>query len=411
MPIGLATQGDRSTGGTQDRDDPGSERERVAPCGNRRSNVGPVIEGGSARICETLRVGTTAIRIGSAAHRKLVPVVDGRGARHGQLDQGRDPEQDRILAEDRHGARRIVAPEQVVLDRSCLGSVDGEVPDQGIGECGTVQVHEIVPIVLLARGEAMVEMGSADETKDRHGERVIHQGIEAIAGQPFGRIDPDLADQIGLRVDRPDPGAELRPERRVLDVLRHVKPPSVDAEPGPVLDDLHQVLADRRMLHAQLRQPGHVPPGSIATPAGFPAQVLVHQHAPAAVEDIVVQVEPVPVGRGAARFNDVLKRPEPPTGMVEDAIEDHPDAALVGAVQELAEGRVPAEQRVDRHEIAGVVPMVRGRGEDRVQVQPRDPEIHELIQPVGEAEQVAALEPVEGGRGGPRFHGPRIKNP
>ena len=90
----------------------------------------------------------------------------------------------------------------------------------------------------------------------------------------------------------------------------------------------------------------------------------------------------------------MVERPEAAAGVVEDAVEDDPHAAGVGRVEQLAQGRVAAEQRIDQLVVVGVVAVVRGRGEDRVQVERRDAQVAQVVEVLGDAQQVAALEAV-----------------
>jgi hypothetical protein len=89
-----------------------------------------------------------------------------------------------------------------------------------------------------------------------------------------------------------------------------------------------------------------------------------------------------------------VERPEAAPRVVEHAVEDDPHPAGVGLVEQHAQRQVPAEQGVDRQVVVRVVPVVRRRGEDGCQVQRRDPEVDQVRQPLGDPQQVAALEPV-----------------
>ena len=128
-------------------------------------------------------------------------------------------------------------------------------------------------------------------------------------------------------------------------------------------------------------------------------------------EHVGVEVEPVAVRRRRAGLEDVVERPEAATGVVEDAVEDDPHPALVGAIEQLAERRVAAEQRVDLEVVVRVVAVVRGRLEDRRQVDRGDAEVLEVVEPLGDAEQVAALEPVRRRRRVPRLERPGLRHP
>ena len=78
--------------------------------------------------------------------------------------------------------------------------------------------------------------------------------------------------------------------------------------------------------------------------------------------------------------------------------------ALVGSVEQLAQRRVAAQQRVDLEVVVRVVAMVRGRLEDRGHVDRVDAEILEVVEALDDPEQVAALEAVRGRRRVPRLH-------
>ena len=70
-----------------------------------------------------------------------------------------------------------------------------------------------------------------------------------------------------------------------------------------------------------------------------------------------------------------MERPEAPAGVIEDPIQDHPHPTTVGDVQQLAESGVAADQRVHVEVVVRVIAVVRGRLEDRRQVDRGDPEI------------------------------------
>ena len=72
-------------------------------------------------------------------------------------------------------------------------------------------------------------------------------------------------------------------------------------------------------------------------------------------------------------------------------------------VEQLAQGIVAAEQRIDVVVVVRVVAVVRRRSEDRSQVERRDAQGGEVVEPLDDAEQVAALEAVRRGRRVPRF--------
>jgi hypothetical protein len=97
--------------------------------------------------------------------------------------------------------------------------------------------------------------------------------------------------------------------------------------------------------------------------------------------------------------------------MVEDAVEDHLDVALAGGVEECPERRRPAEQWIDLVVVPGVVAMVRCGREDRVEVEAADPEVGELVEPVGQPVEVPALEAERRGPRLPRLQLARSRDP
>jgi len=82
-----------------------------------------------------------------------------------------------------------------------------------------------------------------------------------------------------------------------------------------------------------------------------------------------------------------MERPEAPPRVVEDAVEDDLHAAPVGRIEERPEGLVASQERVHPLVVEGVVTVVRGRGEDRVQVDRARPQaldvVHALDDPGG----------------------------
>ena len=119
-------------------------------------------------------------------------------------------------------------------------------------------------------------------------------------------------------------------------------------------------------------------------------------------------MEPVQIGGFRAVLQDVVELKEAPRGVVEHAIQHHPDAAGVGRVQQLAQRRVAAQHRIHLEVVVGVIAMVRARAEDRVEIDGVDPQVGQVIQPLDHAQQIAALVGVAGGRGAPRLQVGRL---
>ena len=114
--------------------------------------------------------------------------------------------------------------------------MQGQALGEALAERGAVQVVEGVPIIRLPGGDVSIDVWPTHEPEDRQAEGIVHQRIEPVAGQPLGRVVPDLAHEVGLGVDGPHAPTELRPERGFLDVGRDIESPTVDPEACPVLD-------------------------------------------------------------------------------------------------------------------------------------------------------------------------------
>src|SRR5690606_4213354 len=170
------------------------------------------------------------------------------------------------------------------------------------------------------------------------------------------------------------------PEVVVIDLCGDVQAPAVRPEPEPGGGDVEQELPDARVGHVQLGQRGQVPPRLVAQLA-----------AAVGVEWVPVDEEPVQVGALLPVLEHVVELQEAPAGVVEDAVEDHAHAALVSALEQLAQRAVASQERVDPVVVVSVVAVVRGRLEDRVEVERRDAERPYVVQPLGDAQQVAAL--------------------
>ncbi len=196
-----------------------------------------------------------------------------------------------------------------------------------------------------------------------------------------------------------------------------------------MLGDPQQVLAKMRVVRVQLGERGVIPPRSIAEAglrdragrspsgglvAGRGGQLAgrwIGAQASASFEHRRIEVEPAPVRRGRSVLEDVVKRPEAASGVVEDAVEHDSHSPPVGRVEQLSQRRVSAQERVDRQVVVGVIAVVRRRSEDRRQVEPRDAEVGKLVESFGHTQQIAALEAVRGRRRVPGFERPGPGHP
>ena len=102
-------------------------------------------------------------------------------------------------------------------------------------------------------------------------------------------------------------------------------------------------------------------------------------------------------------FGDVVELEEPTAGVIEDPVENDPNAALVCSSEHRVESLIAAENRVDAEVIMGVIAMVRGALEDRVEPKGVNPELGEVVKFVGHAPEISALVAMKGGWLVPRF--------
>ena len=118
----------------------------------------------------------------------------------------------------------------------------------------------------LRPDDRLVKVPPGREADDCLEERVVHQRIEMLAGQPLGLRVPDLPDEVCVAGRRAHPRPELPPEV-LADLLGDVEAPPVDPEADPVLGDLQHHRPQRRRVEVQLRERGQVPPGLVAKDA------------------------------------------------------------------------------------------------------------------------------------------------
>jgi len=288
--------------------------------------------------------GVAAGRLVAAGQAQLVAVVDARRAGQRHLAQRRQPERTGVFPGHGQEARRVVAAQQIKLGLHDLPVVERDRFLDLAGEAFRVQRHDLIRPVMQAAERLPPEVADG-----RAGEQVVHHRVELVAGQPAPGREPDLADDVRLRVGGLDPSPELPPELVVVDLLRHVQPPAVRAEAHPVLRHTPDKLAHGGRPGVELGQGGQVPPGRViglADAVGFDREV--------------VEGEPVQVGGMLPALQGHVELEEAATGVVEHAVNHDADAARVGGVQQGAERLIPAQQRIDMTVIMGVVAVVGG---------------------------------------------------
>nr|BFE68158.1 hypothetical protein GCM10020092_014590 [Actinoplanes digitatis] len=219
-------------------------------------------------------------------------------------------------------------------------------------------------------------------------EHEVEEHVYAVGGA--ARVAEELLElvRLGVRLGEQDRvavaplhvlaqvGEELQVLARVrvarlglLDDERHgVHPEAGDAELEPERADLLDLGADLRVLDVEVRlevvEPVVEPLLRGAVVAPGLGLLAGEDHALAPVRRRAVGPDvPVAVGRVRRRAG----RPEPRMpvgGVVDDQVDDHPDAQVPGLVQELGEVAEGAEARIDVVEVLDVVTVVAVGGSD-----------------------------------------------
>jgi len=252
-------------------------------------------------------------------------------------------------------------------------------------------------LVALAVVHKALVVNRAEEAQNGVAEAIAHGRVGLVAARLGQNLEllPQLADdrRVGVFVLHGD--AELLPEvGREAAVAHHVEPPAVRAAAQPGAVDVvgpgvEQVAHSLNVL-VQHRQAVEAKPG-----------VVVHRVRPtrpgARPARLVEEVEPAAVGRADAfarpDVTEVAVAVEVLTvgrDVVEHAIEDDLDARLVGRPRQLAELSVGAEERIDAQVVLRVIGVVAGGVEDGVEVDDRDAQRLQVVEPLLNAAQVAA---------------------
>ena len=162
----------------------------------------------------------------------------------------------------------------------------------------------------------------------------------------------------------------LGPERG-RDRVGGVEPPAACPAAEPVLHHLDHVAEHRGLVVVELDEL---------------AVALEHR-----VVAVGGALEPARGGRPGAAVQRGLERREPPADVVEHAVEDQPQPALVGRRHQRVEVGLVAQPGVDPEVVGGVVPVALRR-EDRPEQQAVAAELDGVVQPRLELPQ-----PVPGG--------------
>jgi hypothetical protein len=204
---------------------------------------------------------------------------------------------------------------------------------------------------------------------------------------------PNFAADIGLGILAFHHLTKRAPKVVVVNLMRHIEPPTVDAKANPMAGDFENEFAHRRRIGVELRQ-GRQPP---------PARVIgrLRPLRRIGLQRPIVHGEPIDVGAVAAVFENVMKLPKSSTRVIEYPIEHDAHVAVVRFVDEFAKRDIAPQQRVDTHVIVGVIAMVGGRRKDGGEVQGRDAQLFEIVELVDHAIQIAPLKSIVRGWAAP----------
>mmetsp|Transcript_8224 Transcript_8224/g.20073 ORF Transcript_8224/g.20073 Transcript_8224/m.20073 type:complete len:369 (+) Transcript_8224:736-1842(+) len=216
-------------------------------------------------------------------------------------------------------------------------AVEGEVALQGSVE---------LPEVLVAK-----------RGPDGLRELVVGPRVQQPLARPHPRVVVPvdyLAEEDVLGVGLGARGAEVAPERGG-ELVRHVQPPPVHPHLEPELADREEVLAHILVLHVQLRQ--------LLMPLPRAVRELIAKTRLALSQEVPILVlRRLPL---LPQIHQLLEGVELAAGVVEDAVEDNPDAALVEFIEHDLEGLVVSDPPVDLEVVHRVIPVGLGLEERR----------------------------------------------
>ncbi len=315
----------------------------------QRQDVGSSRLLGRLRVRRTDRVVAAEPLLLDAGQPDLVAVVDRRRPAHAAQHHEGVREVSRVLEPARDPRDIVVADEGQRHERPQVAGVPVE------------------------RGGQLEEVRVVQRRPDRLPQLVLRHRVHPRLAHHRGVVAVDhLADEIRLGVSGPDPAEHVRPEVG-RDGVRRVEPPAVGAPVEPVAHHVHDQVAHPRR--------GVVEP----------------QQRVVALEDVEPRLS---LRVGAAHDVPVLDRTgagvEVPADVVEHAVEQHPEAAVVGLADEGVEVLVGAEPAVDPTVVGGVV-AVRRRLEDRTERDAGGAQRHRVVEPADEVGEPPPTRPVGAG--------------
>src|SRR5919106_1418526 len=94
----------------------------------------------------------------------------------------------------------------------------------------------------------------------------------------------------------------------------------------------------------------------------------------------------------------MMKLPEAARSVVEDTIHYDANVFLMRLFKQFVERMVPAQQWINSVIIIGMVTVISGRGKNRVEIESRNPQIPQIIEPFSNAVEIATFKSMHGGR-------------
>ena len=340
--------------------------------------------------------GAAAVGVGTAGQPDLVAVVQAGGTHIGELEGQGQPVRRVVAAHHADEAGSVVAVEQVHLGLHDLGGVQLRHLQHPPGKGRSIQRLDMPGAAGLVH--AVVQGTRPEVGQAGPGEGIVHHRVELVSGQPAPRVAPDLAHDVGVGIDGLHAPPELLPEGVVVDLVGHVQPPAIDTKLHPAFGHPPQELAHRLGTRIELGQRPVAPPRRVV---GGPGVVVGRERKRPGVE-------PVQVGAVLALLQQVAELKEAARGVVEYPVQHHLHAAPVRRVNQLAQRVVAAQHRVHHRVVVGVVAVVAGRLKHRAQVQGIHAQAGDVVQPLRDAQQVAALVAVEAGRLAPGLQVSRL---
>ena len=232
--------------------------------------------------------------------------------------------------------------------------------------------------------------------QNRRAQGIIHHAVQGVAqaigaqrtvGHLAAGIVPDLADKRRLRILLFQAGAEFCDEIHGQ-FVRHIQPPAGGSRPKPVGADGIFPPDDEFP-----EGPGgfvHVGQGVEAPPAAIFVRPM-EKGIPAVVRGILAVA-----GAGAGEGMFPVEIYAIRAGMGEHAVQNHPNAEFLPLRAQGGKVGLRAEGGVDLEIIRGVVFMIGGGEEHRVQIQRRYPQGGDVGQLLPNAQKIAAEEIVGG---------------